>query len=662
MNDIDDPFTLLQEQTATFDPLETESKAAGTSTGDAEASDVSLSASSVQLNFIDFGCDPIPNLKYRIRAVDGRFITDGVTDSKGLTNLIDGLEPGLSLQISVYRMFTKDYKHIGNMTLAPGMQLLTCVSPKIKVEAEMLPLQGEPGTAGSQTPPIPKTIEELNATAETAESSVTLEQQRSQFLTKYIVTRGDTFGAIAKRYGLSVVELQGMNPQIGDPNVLAIGWSLNVPEGTLSTTPKPTASETSKIRTAKTKARSVQYGRDTKGQPVATVYDETKDWLSRKILAVLNFWTHSDFVTGATNTATSGHLAINPPTIAPGGARPPSADTLKYLKALIEFEEKQVKVEYPKGTAQVMNAYAKGKTEGWGVKNPNKTLSACLQYVKVALAYAGYTNGTANTMNAKDSGKDWVAFGFRDVTNQIPSVDVFMVDGKKIAQPDLVYTLPGDVIVYEQYNDLSRAGHIDIRTYHGFGSDFFWGPARAGFPDQSKYRVTNIYRKFSDTKATARLQAFLRILREHETKGFADPYHALFDPSGKTKPTFNDETLHPFKNERKPAGAYQLKWDSFKEAVGRMHWGVPIDNPTVRFDAAMQDRVAIFRLQFRHAADVNAFPMRTALGYILQGDIDKAINDCKLYNEWACLPGGGQQALINMTDLKVLFDQYANDL
>ena len=47
-------------------------------------------------------------------------------------------------------------------------------------------------------------------------------------------------------------------------------------------------------------------------------------------------------------------------------------------------------------------------------------------------------------------------------------------------------------------------------------------PGRNGFPDLRQYKVTGVYRKYSDIVAKARVDAFLRIIREHVAKGADD--------------------------------------------------------------------------------------------------------------------------------------------
>lgn len=335
-------------------------------------------------------------------------------------------------------------------------------------------------------------------------------------------------------------------------------------------------------------------------------------------------------------------------------AHPPQAP-LNKLHTLVEFMEHQATLDYTKLGAitsdQIITKMRNKTFEEPATKLATATKGWCAKYVKVGLWYAGY-GSTLNSIGsgvsiARSMGPALVEAGFQNISTALPKVNI-NVGQQLIEQPDITFTLPGDVIVYQKIAAPTEAGHIDVRTYHGFISDFIW-PGRNGFPDVRHYKVIGVYRKYSDTLAEARVKAFLRIIREHEAKGYADPYRALHW-DGKQQTTFTDMSRHPYEvsNEDKPAGAYQLRWFTFKQAVAETGWPnsfTPLD----------QDRVAIYELQRRNKGASQ--PKRTALGYILEGKVEQAVNDTKLWKLFAFLPNGsGQQ--IDMPTLIHIFDTY----
>jgi muramidase (phage lysozyme) len=355
----------------------------------------------------------------------------------------------------------------------------------------------------------------------------------------------------------------------------------------------------------------------------------------------------------------------------------PEKEPIDRLKELIKFMEHQSTLDYlalpqtevteppPKGskappkiskhevTTEEIIAKMINKTfTEPATKAPSDSIRRCARYVKVGLWYAGYGPATESigpkTGVARLMGPELVKAGFADIGPKLPKIKI-SVGKKVIEQPDITFALPGDVIVYKKTAAPSEAGHIDLRTYHSFVSDFFWGPARNCFPNVRHYTVTGVYRKYSDTLAEARVKAFLRIIREHMTNGFDDPYlaHKL---EGEKHIGFTDTTKHPYaaSGEDKPAGAYQIKWRTFDRYQQTTGW-------PASFTPVDQDRAAIYELQGKPATENH--PKRTALGYIMEGKVEQAVNDTKLWNPFTFLPGGKQQ-LISMDELKKTFDTY----
>ena len=161
----------------------------------------------------------------------------------------------------------------------------------------------------------------------------------------------------------------------------------------------------------------------------------------------------------------------------------------------------------------------------------------------------------------------------------------------KYTQPDLMYTLPGDLIIYEivdPIKDIDPPGHIDIRTYHGFGTDAAWATIPAlGTPPQgrNRYRVIGVYRKISDTLAMVRVQAYLRMVREQVA----------------------GELPASTKAKDKLTGAYKIKFGIWVNVINAVGW-------PETYTSEMQDRVAMYLLQWS-PRDRTPHPHRTALGY-----------------------------------------------
>ena len=369
---------------------------------------------------------------------------------------------------------------------------------------------------------------------------------------------------------------------------------------------------------------AVQNNRSDAGHPVAAVIDGAANWYN----------IHND------------------------KAPPPPQDASTRLHTLIAFMERQATLDYTKlgkiTSDEIITRMRKKTFAEPAIKLPKQSKGWCTKYVKVGLWYAGYGPATesigSGVSPARLMGPELVKAGFKDISDHLPKVKI-NAGSRLIEQPDITFALPGDVIVYKKTGAPNEAGHIDVRTYHGFVSDFVW-PGRNGFPDVRAYMVLGVYRKYADTIAESRVRAFLRIIREHEAKGFSDAYHAL-KWDGKHHICFTDMSEHPSNRvENKPAGAYQIKWNTLNKVKEETGWPdsfTPID----------QDRAAIYLLQSK--SNGAAYPRRTALGYLMEGKVEQAVNDTKLWGLFAFLPGGGKQQLISMDKLKQSFDAYVEE-
>ena len=345
------------------------------------------------------------------------------------------------------------------------------------------------------------------------------------------------------------------------------------------------------------KKPDIKDDRDDKGNPKASVIDGIKDWYNRN-----------------TNDA----------------AAPKTADSdLEYVKRLIEFGEKQAKWKYKDSivTNEYIQKMAKGTFEtpeskgGDGYKNG---IGGCTKYVKIALWYAGYNPPQkkgkplvsigSNIVPARLMGPALEEAGFQNVTNQLP---------------DARWAAPGDVIVYKRTAAPNASGHIDIRTYDGYLSDFLglYLPVR-------QFTVTGIYRKHSDLFAEKRMRAFLMVIASREAKtiflkdGYQEAYLAL-PGSGK----FSSFKTHPFADHRtgsSASGAYGITVDTWRRHLPYLQLGAGEDT----FSAIIQDRIAIAIMELNH----------NALALVRQDKIEEAARSLATvkYIQWPSLPGGDQ--------------------
>ncbi len=250
----------------------------------------------------------------------------------------------------------------------------------------------------------------------------------------------------------------------------------------------------------------------------------------------------------------------------------------------------------------------------------------CNKYVKIALWWAGYSHNNGDIdpkiSAAKNMGPSLVAAGFRDITAELP---------------DARWAAPGDVIVYKDKRGDSKIGHIDIRSYDGYISDFV-----ETYLPVSNYEVTGIYRKYYDPLPQRRVMAMLDVIASRETKGLEKnkALFALNTPIDNSKYATNLNS-HPWAGLAKPesikngvtstaAGRYQITLTAWNEAIQR-------GNEFPDFSEATQNRLAVIRMEYRGA-----------LGLLRKGDIEGAVN--KLKNEWVSLPGGSQSKGYSMSE------------
>lgn len=311
------------------------------------------------------------------------------------------------------------------------------------------------------------------------------------------------------------------------------------------------------------------------------------------------------------------------------------------VRALIEFGMEQASWRHQDFTsAEIIEKMKSGRYQIAGKKEANGyrgSIGRCNRYVKIALWKAGYSHNNGdvdkNISPAKSMGPALIRAGFTDITNQIP---------------DARWAAPGDVIVYEKIGANSHVGHIDIRTYDGYLSDFF-----ETYLPFTKFRVIGIYRKYYDPFPELRMRAFLKVIRSREAEtvmkkfGDTETYRAL-PLRANIGLTFDSFDTHPFADRTSKStasGAYGIlvsTWRGYTEPERFPNPPVPILGTGPRFTPTIQDRIAVASMELHLGQGYYANKGVTELGLVRKGDIEKAASllATRQPYQWTSLPGG----------------------
>ncbi|SNT32117.1 Muramidase (phage lambda lysozyme) [Noviherbaspirillum humi] len=354
------------------------------------------------------------------------------------------------------------------------------------------------------------------------------------------------------------------------------------------------------------KKPELEAGRNKDGYPKATVLDGLRNFLNQN---------RDDLVPA---TATSSDIEV--------------------AKRLIEFAEKQACWEYSHGITS--DAYVKqmqNKTFVEPSAKPKRSSKGmCNKYVKIALWYAYHVGDDLKLIGsgvspARLMGKALLDAGFKEISSELP---------------DARWAAPGDVIVYEKKGSPSADGHIDIRTYDGYISDF-WTP---NFPVQ-RFKVIGIYRKCYDPMPAKRMRAFLMTIASREAEqiftndGYEEAYRTL-PRTGK----FNDFTSHPFANNRKApnaSGAYGIL-----ESTWRLYLPyVEVGPDGLTFSPRMQDCLAIAIME----------QVENVLKLVRTGEIEAAAT-ILAKRDWPSFPGGSQSGRYTKEQMLANFNRFLGQM
>ncbi|WP_232447233.1 flagellar hook-length control protein FliK [Burkholderia ubonensis] len=638
----------------------------------------------IECRFIGLDGSPINGLSYRLQS--GSLIVDGVTDSDGLAAPVNIYTPGADCSISV-KTDAGAYKQVARFTVPGVDSTITMMSPSMLLKTSTQ-LHGGAEDDVHKEPPSQTQVDDGGAEAHPAyaDDAGGGTPRKTPVSTASAASGGAAtspppVGVSTSSMDATAAQSTGTaaSPAATQSPGMSSGAANTSSARTASATqPTPVSKPSTSTRTSTAKPAGTKGGagraptaptvvtkRDSVGHPQAQPEETWSDWAGHKINAAWHFienWLGMDTNPVAGKSAGSAKPAASASSTASEQAA--KVDLGAVAKKMSDLAEEQTTYAMPSSSTVVNLKQIADGTIQYGTKETKKSRGQCYMYVKVALwkanaiKFVREKNGTfagAGGSYAKVAGAFLESQGFVNVTSQLP---------------DARWALPGDVIVYHVMGDAETAdgkgqpGHIDIRTYHYYVSDFkrnYLCVSGVG-PGKTRhfYEPIGIYRKqgFSDPLPLARMKAFLKIIRSREAKTFlelagdAKTYYAsqgVYTLSGALK------DLSTYPNGAHHQGAYQMTKAAWLAGQRPEQGALPAD-----FQPATQDRYAVFLMEGHPGRfDKSGQPQPTALGYVRTGEIEKAV--ALLLNEWACMPGTSQDQGYTMAQLKADFDKYVKE-
>lgn len=663
----------------------------------------------LNLTICDFAGKPIGGLKYKVTA--GKENYSGATNDQGQIAEIGGLVPNEALEFFVLKSdgtYVSKYQGL----VACGNMNMCAVSPHIKISLETEPHKGPPG------PPAVKPPKPAAVTAPVAPLAGGIVGGGKHPPLTTVSCRNDVghpsmsltekTADWAKRHGIPTLGLwnwEDFKPKATACTVPAVAPHAPPPAHAVAAAAHPAAPTVAAAAHPPSPAVA------------AATHPAAPAAAPRHVAAPIP--TASTPTVGRPNAVSAAQTMGPASVTSANQAVPVKVTRLMAImeeqclwewktmfSAPISLSSAEVKVKILNGTFIPVTG-----------KDPTKTNGRCYPSVKVGLWRAELVTGYGIDIPAKGAGAWLLQQGFHDVLSSIPDArwalpgDVIVYrysdayesantekhaaalaayEAKKKKYDATVAELPEKLHLWkEEEEEAARRaadakknkqkihkaghhpkpavgapphmpddenwGHIDVRTYDGYISDF----KSIRLPDLQSRKpmvVLGVYRKVYDPMPDLRVRAFLKVLREFECHGIDDKdrYFRLQNKiDGKI--TFTDTSTHPRKNiggEGTFAGAYQISLGTYE---GQVKKGLPSD-----FSPANQDRLAVSIIEGRGG---------NPLGKIRQGNIEGAVRE--LTSEWSSLPGGvdcrhemrgKQNYRFTMADLVERYNIFLNEL
>ena len=673
----------------------------------------------VDFVFFNFAMAYLPELEYKL--VAGDQTVTGKTGFNGATQTLKDIKPGTRIEIWVQKKLTKQYKKIGTEEVLAGATYYHIISPKIEAESttykqppaapQVAAPAGNTHTTPAQntTPSVKSNANNLPVAEVKQDPALVEKESLTARVLRFMSHMFGTLDGNEKLYPVAMCSRASMCTPLSESNDAKLKKFIAFAEAQVKFDHAEYTKVNGYLQTLarfKESETHPDFGTDGKdatepgsyclsyvkmalmhtgmisGFPKARLAKRSiKDWKQFDYADVTDKLpkvkiTYHGVYSEADETSIESHLDnrddadANAQSLNEANTKAQSAWNKKKKEALACDQE----------IARLSNLRHPTAHDAEKIAAEQKKKTALDADLKTTEAEAKAAQAKANDARSKTASTQ------RDVdrdTQKARNNDFKDQETTTIEQPDLLHSLPGDLIVYETVMkgldphsstpSLDYPGHIDIRTYHGFYSDFVskYPLPVLGNSSRKVYKVIGVFRKISDTMALARVEAFLRIIREYAV-GEKSPedrdksYKVLsYDKDNKEKPVVWIEgglDKHPAEkskadmNKDISAGAYQLSYSIWNSAIKRMGW------PRT-FDGKMQDRVAMYQLQSipHETIDDAKCPRLSALGYIMEGDLDKALNEPKLIKLYPFLPSGKKEQL-KMTELNTKFKQYLKEV